>query len=175
MENFEEIKARLKKKWLQYYKHNKTWIEKYCQENCFVSVKGSAEGETWTTVERSRENNVYKEVHPPSELILGAITALEPLLAQYWLTAFVDLYANKEKIIVALGLNFDPEIELKKMEQKIWEDEQLILEPEIMMDDYEPKEKRILSTSKIEKTLNDFDASFANFDEQFVNLDEEFS
>ena len=175
MENFEEIKARLKKKWLQYYKHNKTWIEKYCQENCYVSVQGSADGETWTTVARSLKDNAYKEVHPPSELILGAITALEPLLAQYWLTAFVDLYANKEKIIVALGLNFDPELELKKMEQKAWDDDQLILEPEVMMDDDYNSEKRILSTSKVEKNLKTFDESFANFDEQFVNLDEEFS
>jgi hypothetical protein len=55
-------------------------------------------------------------VHPPSELIIGVITALEPILAQYWLTAFVDLYANKEKIFVTLGLNFDPELELKKIE-----------------------------------------------------------
>lgn len=168
MENFEEIKARLKKKWLQYYKHNKSWIDKYCQENCYVSVQGSSEGETWTTVERSLEDSIYQEVHPPSELILGAITALEPLLAQYWLTAFVDLYANKEKIIVTLGLNFDPELELQKMEQKTWDDDQLILEPEIMLNDDDDREKRFLSTSKLEE-------AFSNFDEDFINVDESFS
>jgi hypothetical protein len=150
MENFEEIKVRLKKKWLQYYKHNRTWINKYCQENCYVSVKGSLEGETWSTAERSWEDPSYGEVHPPSELIIGAITALEPLLAQYWLTAFVDLYANKEKIIVALGLNFDPELELKKMEQKKWDNDQLVLEPELVLDDNNTNEKRFLSTSRWE-------------------------
>ncbi len=146
MENFEEIKIRLKKKWLQYYKHNRTWINKYCKENCYVSVKGSLEGETWSTGDRTWEDPSYSEVHPPSELILGAITALEPLLAQYWLTAFVDLYANKEKIIVALGLNFDPELELKKMEQKTWDNDQLVLEPEILMQD-DDNEKHFLSTN----------------------------
>ena len=151
MENFEEIKVRLKKKWLQYYKHNRTWINKYCQENCYVSVKGSLEGETWSTAERSWEEPSYAEVHPPSELIIGAITALEPLLAQYWLTAFVDLYANKEKIIVALGLNFDPELELKKMEQKKWDNDQLVLEPELVIEDNNSNEKRFLSTSYFEK------------------------
>ncbi len=150
MENFEEIKIRLKKKWLQYYKHNRTWINKYCQENCYVSVKGSIEGETWTTIERSWDDPNYAEVHPPSELIIGAITALEPLLAQYWLTAFVDLYANKEKIIVALGLNFDPELELKKIEQKKWDKEQLVLQPELITEDTQETENRFLSTSKID-------------------------
>ena len=152
MENFEEIKIRLKKKWLQYYKHNRSWINKYCQENCFVSVKGSFEGETWSTAERSWEDVSYSEVHPPSEIIIGAITALEPLLAQYWLTAFVDLYANKEKIIVTLGLNFDPELELKKMEEKKWNnDDQLILEPELIIDGEEFDESRFLSTSNLEE------------------------
>lgn len=146
MENFEEIKKRLKKKWLQYYKHNRKWINKYCQENCFVSVQGSLEGETWGTGERSLDDKRFSEVHPPSELIIGVISALEPLLAQYWLTAFVDLYANKEKILVALGLNFDPELELKKIEQKNWEHQQLVLEPEIILDDNNLREKRYLST-----------------------------
>ena len=151
MESFEEIKVRLKKKWLQYYKHNRSWINKYCQENCYVSVKGSFDGETWSTAERSWEDPSYKEIHPPSELIIGAITALEPLLAQYWLTAFVDLYANKEKIIVALGLNFDPELELKKMEQKKWDNDQLVLEPEVVIDDDDdPEEKRFLSTGSLD-------------------------
>ena len=149
MENFEDIKVRLKKKWLQYYKHNRTWITKYCQENCYVSVKGSIEGETWTTDQRNWEDPNYREVHPPSELILGTITALEPLLAQYWLTAFVDLYANKEKIIVTLGLNFDPELELKKMEEKKWTNDQLVLEPELIVEENEDDTKRFLSTKNL--------------------------
>ena len=148
MENFEDIKARLKNKWLQYYKQNRNWINKYCQENCYVSVKGSFEGETWSTAQRSWEDPHYTEVHPPSELIIGAITALEPLLAQYWLTPFVDLYANREKIVVALGLNFDPELELKKMEEKQWNNNQLVLELELVDDD--EQKNRFLSTGEID-------------------------
>jgi hypothetical protein len=152
MENFNEIKLRLRKKWLQYYKHNRQWINKYCQENCYTSVQGSFEGETWGTAERSIEDKRYTQVHPPSELIIGAITALEPLLAQYWLTAFVDLYANKEKIVVALGLNFDPELELKQIEQKNWENQQQkVLEPELLTEEESEQEKRYLSTSLEEK------------------------
>lgn len=135
MENFEEIKNRLKQKWLQYYKHNRKWINKYCEENYFISVEGSFEGETWQTGRRSLEDKRFCEVHPPSELIIGVITALEPILAQYWLTAFVDLYANKEKILVTLGLNFDPELELKKMEEKNRKNQPLVMEIEIMLDD----------------------------------------
>jgi len=145
MNNFEEIKSRLKKKWLQYYKHNRLWINKYCQENYYSSVQGSKEGETWETGERSIEEPKYSEVHPPSELIIGAITALEPLLAQYWLTAFVDLYANKEKIVVALGLNFDPELELKKIEQKKWENEQKPVIQTELIDNNLPRQNYFLS------------------------------
>ncbi|NCO75693.1 MAG: DUF5331 domain-containing protein [Cyanobacteria bacterium] len=147
MENFEEIKARLKKKWLHYYKHNRQWINKYCQENYFVSVQGSFEGETWETGERSLDDKRFSEVHPPSELIIGVITALEPFLAQYWLGAFMDLYANKEKIIVALGLNFDSELELKKIEQKKWENQQLVLESEVILDVKNFPENHYLSTT----------------------------
>jgi hypothetical protein len=153
MENFEEIKLRLKKKWLQYYKHNRQWINKYCQENCFTSVQGSTEGETWGTAERSIDDKRYREVHPPSELIIGAITALEPFLAQYWLTAFVDLYANKEKIVVALGLNFDPELELKKIEQQNWQNQhQTIIEPELLIEGDSNQDTHYLSTNLQQKS-----------------------
>ena len=50
---------------------------------------------------------------------------------------------------MALGLNFDPELELKKMEEKKWNNDQLVLEPELIVNENDDEQKRFLSTGNI--------------------------
>ncbi|MEM7591600.1 MAG: DUF5331 domain-containing protein [Cyanobacteria bacterium P01_A01_bin.83] len=82
----EPFKAELKAKWLNYYQTNRIWLNK-------LDGYGQSIKNPW--------------------FILGVITALEPKaelkeLLQYFLLVTHDC----NNIITALGLNFDPEIEL---------------------------------------------------------------
>ena len=93
LENPEQFKAELQDKWLDYYQANRIWLEN-------MEGKGQTIHNSW--------------------FILGVITALETKselkeLLQYFLAVSQD----SDSIIRALGLNFDPEIELKKRSQKL--------------------------------------------------------
>lgn len=64
--------------------------------------------------------NGYGQSTSNSWFILGVVTALEPKselkeLLQY----FLMVTQNSDSIIKALGLDFDPEIELKKRSQQL--------------------------------------------------------
>lgn len=88
----EKIKADLKETWLDYYQANRIWLEK-------LNGHGYRIDNPW--------------------FILGIITALEPKselkeLLQYFLLGTKDC----DSIIKALGLDFDPELELKKRSQE---------------------------------------------------------
>ncbi|MFM7793247.1 MAG: DUF5331 domain-containing protein, partial [Microcystis panniformis] len=114
MSNFEELKAALKDKWLDYYQINQAWIK------------------VFTTATNSWINTPDGGKRPSSHLILGVATALETQLFM-WMSPFCVLSNDSNKLVDALGLNFDPEIELEKREgerAKIQEAEAIPLLPE---------------------------------------------
>lgn len=92
LKQHEQFKIQLKEKWLNYYQDNRIWLEKLDGHGQSIS-------------------------NP--DFILGIITALEPSselkeLLQYFLLVTKDCGS----IIKALGLDFDPELELKKRSQQ---------------------------------------------------------
>lgn len=92
LEQHEQLKAELKDKWLDYYQSNQFWL-------------------------KEADGNGYRFEDP--RVMLGIITALEPKselkeLLQY----FLLVTKSCDSIIKALGLDFDPELELKKRLEK---------------------------------------------------------
>ena len=88
LERQERLRVELKEKWLNYYRVNKVWVEQL---------------------------NGYGHRIDDSWFILGIITALETKselkeLLQYFLLVTKDC----DSIIKALGLDFNPKLELKK-------------------------------------------------------------
>jgi hypothetical protein len=92
LEKIESFKAELKDKWLDYYQANSSLLKQ---------IDG------------------HQHKVKDSWFVLGVITALEPKaefkeLLQYFCLVTKDC----DSIIRALGLDFDPEIELKKRPEK---------------------------------------------------------
>lgn len=83
--NTEQIRQSVREKWLTYYAENRPWISR-------LGV--------WVNCDGQRR--------PSSGFILAALAALEPRLAQL-LPLIVDLSHNPDRIVMALGLNFNPE------------------------------------------------------------------
>ncbi len=99
MMTFEEIKATLPDKWLDYYQNNRSWIKPLMNSRKWWQ-KTPDDGK-----------------RPAADIILGAITALEPKLS-LWMPPFCQLNSDGNKLIEVLGLNFDPEKEIKKREEE---------------------------------------------------------
>ncbi|MBE9223335.1 hypothetical protein IQ215_11565 [Cyanobacterium stanieri LEGE 03274] len=91
------MKLKIKDKWLDYWAINKKWITLFCEEN----------NDWYDTSDNGKR--------PPAKLILGIVTALELELSEY-LETFLYLNSDEDAIIQALGLDFDPDVELKKLE-----------------------------------------------------------
>ncbi|BDA73479.1 hypothetical protein RIVM261_037440 [Rivularia sp. IAM M-261] len=89
--NIQELRQSLKQKWLCYYQQNCHWLEKM---------------QIWAVFDGERR--------PLSSFILATVTVLEPNLVDI-LPLLVDLNTNPDDMIAALGLNFNPENELKKL------------------------------------------------------------
>lgn len=89
--NIQQLRYSLKVKWLLYYRQNRPWLTKL---------------RIWGTFEGQRR--------PSSSFILATVSNLEPQLTQM-LPFIVDLSSNPDQIINALGLNFNPEEELKSL------------------------------------------------------------
>lgn len=87
--NIQHLRQSVKAQWLDYYRENRDWLSK-------LGV--------WVTCEGKRR--------PSSGFILATLTTLEPQLTQL-LPLIVDLTGNPDRIIMALGLNFNPDDELK--------------------------------------------------------------
>jgi hypothetical protein len=96
MNFFDKLKVTIKQKWLDYYQINCDWLLKF---GSWVKTPDTG-------------------TRPNSATILGAITALEPQLAEF-MPAFCDLNPEAERLIEALGLNFDPRKELEKRAAEI--------------------------------------------------------
>ncbi|WP_009633450.1 DUF5331 domain-containing protein [Synechocystis sp. PCC 7509] len=90
---FGSLKNSLKQRWLQYFQSNRFWISLH-------SGVATPDGGK----------------RPPSYLILGAINALEPQLAELMLP-FSKLNPNVDTLIDVLGLNFDPDLMLGNSSQ----------------------------------------------------------
>jgi hypothetical protein len=91
--NIEHLRRSLKVLWLDYYRENRVWLTK-------LGV--------WVNCEGNRR--------PSSSFILGTLSVLEPQLTQM-LPLVVDLSSNPDRVVMALGLNFNPDEELAAIEQ----------------------------------------------------------
>jgi outer membrane biosynthesis protein TonB len=91
--NIEDLRKSLRAQWLTYYRDNRSWLTR-------LGV--------WVTCEGERR--------PSSSFILGTLSILEPQLVQL-LPLIVDLSSNPDRIVIALGLNFNPDEELEKFEK----------------------------------------------------------
>ena len=89
--NVQQLRHALKVKWLLYYRQNRPWLTKL---------------RIWGTFEGKRR--------PSSSFILATVTNLEPQLVEI-LPFIVSLSSNPDQVIVALGLDFNPEEEMKSL------------------------------------------------------------
>ena len=83
--NTEQIRQAVREKWLTYYAENRQWLSR-------LGV--------WVNCDGKRR--------PSSGFILATLSVLEPRLNQL-LPLVVDLSSNPDRIVMALGLNFNPE------------------------------------------------------------------
>ncbi len=91
----EHLRKALKLTWLNYYRTNRAWLVR-------LGI--------WVNYEEARR--------PSASFILGTLSVAEPELIQL-LPLVVDLNANPDRIVAALGLNFNPEDELEALEKSI--------------------------------------------------------
>jgi Family of unknown function (DUF5331) len=87
----ELLRASLKTLWLDYYRSNRLWINR-------LGI--------WVTCDGNRR--------PSSSFILATLAILEPKLHDI-LPLIVDLSSNPDRIVSALGLNFNPDQAMKEM------------------------------------------------------------
>nr|WP_199333416.1 DUF5331 domain-containing protein [Oculatella sp. FACHB-28] len=90
--NVEQLRQSVKAKWLGYYRENRSWLIR-------LGV--------WVNCEGQRR--------PSSSFILATLSILEPHLTQM-MPLVVDLSTNPDRIVAALGLNFNPDSELSELE-----------------------------------------------------------
>jgi hypothetical protein len=89
--NIQQLRQSLKQKWLIYYKQNISWL---------VRMR------IWGTYDGLRR--------PLSGFILATLSVLEPQFDEI-LAFMLDLNNDPDKIVAALGLNFNPDEELRLM------------------------------------------------------------
>lgn len=87
--NIEHLRKTLKAQWLNYYRENRSWLIR-------LGV--------WVNCEGKRR--------PSASFILATLSTLEPQLLEI-LPLVVDLSSNPDRIVLALGLNFNPDEELE--------------------------------------------------------------
>lgn len=91
--NTEQLRQSLKNKWLNYYAENRYWITRL---------------RVWVDCDGKRR--------PSSGFILATLSVLEPHL-NHLLPLVVDLSNNPDRIVAALGLNFNPDEYLEKLQK----------------------------------------------------------
>jgi len=87
--NIQQLRQSLKQKWLSYYEQNSSWLVKM---------------RVWATYDGLRR--------PSSGFILATLSVLEPQFDEI-LDFIMQLSNNPDKIVAALGLNFNPDEELR--------------------------------------------------------------
>ncbi|NJM69063.1 MAG: DUF5331 domain-containing protein [Scytonema sp. RU_4_4] len=90
--NIQQLRQSLKLKWVSYYYNNRSWLVK-------TRVWGTYDGER----------------RPNSGFILATLSVLEPQLEEV-LPFILELNNDPDQIVVALGLNFNPEEHLHLVE-----------------------------------------------------------
>ena len=93
--DIQHLRHSLKVKWLLYYQTNRPWL---------VQLK------IWGTYDGQRR--------PSSSFILAAVSNLEPQLTELF-PFIVTLSNNPDQIVAALGLNFNPDEELKSSRETL--------------------------------------------------------
>ncbi|NDJ19250.1 DUF5331 domain-containing protein [Myxacorys almedinensis] len=88
--NIDQLRQSLKDKWLTYYQENRRWLIR-------IAI--------WVNCDGQRR--------PSSSFILGTLSVLEPRLTEL-LPLVVDLSNNPDRIVIALGLNFNPDEMLER-------------------------------------------------------------
>jgi hypothetical protein len=83
--NIQQLRESLKIKWLNYYFENRPWLVKM---------------QIWGTYDGQRR--------PSSGFMLATLSVLEPQLDEIF-PLIVDLNSNPDRIVAALGLNFNPD------------------------------------------------------------------
>ena len=110
----EQFKAELKDKWLDYYQANRSWLKHCMDEDNGWSDSVDYEEEELENFEVDED---YEPRRPECYFILGVASVLEPSVRG--LLAFAgSLTTDSEDLVKALGLDFDPELELKKRPQQ---------------------------------------------------------
>jgi hypothetical protein len=94
----EQLRASLRTLWLDYYRSNRLWINR-------LGI--------WVTCDGDRR--------PSSSFILATLAILEPKLHDI-LPLIVDLSSNPDRIVLALGLNFNPDQAIKEQTKEIIEE-----------------------------------------------------
>lgn len=89
--DIQPLRHSLKIKWLLYYRQNRPWL---------IQLR------IWATYDGQRR--------PSSSFILATLSTLEPQLTQM-LPFIVALSNDPDQIVAALGLNFNPDEELKSL------------------------------------------------------------
>lgn len=92
--NIEQFRTAVKEQWLNYFAENRIWLTRL---------------RIWVNCDGQRR--------PSSSFILATLSILEPELNQL-LPLIVDLSSNPDKIVAALGLNFNPD-EDPSMQQRL--------------------------------------------------------
>jgi Family of unknown function (DUF5331) len=87
--NIQHLRESLKMKWLNYYEQNRPWLVKM---------------RIWGTYDSVRR--------PSSGFILATLSLLEPQLEEVF-PFILELNNNPDRIVAALGLNFNPDQELR--------------------------------------------------------------
>ncbi|MBW4633826.1 MAG: DUF5331 domain-containing protein [Iphinoe sp. HA4291-MV1] len=90
--NIQQLRQSLKLKWVSYYYNNRSWLVKM---------------RVWGTYDGQRR--------PSSGFILATLSVLEPQLEEVF-PFILELNNDPDQIVVALGLNFNPEEQLHLVE-----------------------------------------------------------
>lgn len=110
----EKFKTELKEKWLNYYQANRSWLKRYMDEDNGWSDSIDYDEEELESLELDED---YYPRRPECYFILGVVSVLEPSI--HGLLSFIgDFSTESKKLVKALGLDFDPELELKKRPQE---------------------------------------------------------
>ena len=91
--NIENLRQSLKDKWLTYYRDNRPWLTRLA---------------VWVNCNGQRR--------PSSSFILATLSVLEPELT-VMLPLVVELNSSPDRIVIALGLNFNPDRALESLNQ----------------------------------------------------------
>ena len=92
--NTQKFRRALRLKWLEHYRENQGWIDS-------LGI--------WVTVQGQRR--------PSASFILATLVMLEPKLTKL-MPLVVDLSNDPDRIVAALGLNFNPREELAALTHK---------------------------------------------------------